>query len=163
MLTGNVVTLDRVELIDNLFSHARKYCCIITAGDARSLQCRVAGGIFTMTVKLAGFLASWLLAIFTTGLLLTGCESSTTNTNITINPSSETRSAGDDVHVLLTAAGSTNLYLPLKWSVSNSELGHIQESAGYSAVYESYGLAGNNVIEVKDQGTAEGVAVVYWR
>lgn len=116
-----------------------------------------------MSVKLSVLFASWLLAILMAGLMLAGCESSTTDTNITVTPSSETGSTGSTTHILFTATGSTNLYLPLEWSVTNPDLGHIQESAGYSAVYESYGIPGENVIKVKDQGTAEGVAVVYWK
>ena len=95
--------------------------------------------------------------------LLAGCESSTTNASITVSPSSEARTAGSDSLILFTATGSTNLYLPLEWSVSNESLGRIVESSGNSAVYESNGTPGNNVITVRDQGVAEGVAVVYWR
>ena len=109
-----------------------------------------------LSVSFAVLLIAGLAAIH----LLTGCESSTTDANITVSPSSETRTAGSDSHILFTATGSTNLYLPLEWSVSNESLGHIVESKGNGAVYESNGTPGDNVITVKDQGVSEGVAVV---
>jgi hypothetical protein len=39
-------------------------------------------------------------------------------------------------------------------------LGDIKSSAGVTAIYQSTGKAGNNVISVRDQGDSEGVAVV---
>ena len=116
-----------------------------------------------MTGKLSGFSTVLLIAGLAAIHLLTGCESSTTDANITVSPSSETRTAGSDSHILFTASGSTNLYLPLEWSVSNESLGHIVESRGDEAVYESTGTPGDNIITVRDQGVSEGVAVVYWK
>lgn len=106
------------------------------------------------------------LALLTGTVLLCGCESTTTEAGITVTPASETRTTGDSelVHFTASATGGTNnvLYLPLEWKVSDPGLGHMVESHGYDAVYESNGKPGNNIITVQDQGTSEGVAVVYW-
>jgi hypothetical protein len=107
-----------------------------------------------------------VLALLLAAYVLCGCESSTTDAGINVTPAEETRSTGDSQLVLFTAsaAGGTNqvLYLPLEWKVSDEGLGHMVESHGYQAVYQSNGKPGNNIITVEDQGTSEGVAVVYW-
>ena len=113
-----------------------------------------------MTGKSSAFFAVLLIAGLVAMHMITGCESSTTNASISVSPSSKTLTAGDDPHVVFTATGSTNLYLPLVWSVSNESLGHIAGSGGNDAVYVSNGTHGDNVITVKDQGVSEGVAVV---
>ena len=106
------------------------------------------------------------LALMGSAAWLCGCESSTTNAGITVTPASisGTTANGGLVQLTASSAGGTNnvLYLPLEWSVSDPGLGHMVESHGYDAVYQSNGHPGNNIITVKDQGTSEGVAVVYW-
>jgi hypothetical protein len=107
-----------------------------------------------------------IVSALLTCALLCGCESSTTNAGINVTPASVSRTTADSGLVQFTAssAGGTNstLYLPLEWKVSDPGLGHMVEAHGYDAVYESNGKPGNNIITVTDQGTSEGVAVVYW-
>jgi hypothetical protein len=55
------------------------------------------------------------------------------------------------------------LYLPLDWSVSDAALGSIRSTANFTAIYESTGLAGNNIIRVQDQRGSEGTTVVVQR
>jgi hypothetical protein len=50
--------------------------------------------------------------------------------------------------------------LPLEWTVSNPDIGHIEGSAGVTAIYVGHGKLGTNAIVVKDRGKAEGAAVV---
>jgi hypothetical protein len=57
-------------------------------------------------------------------------------------------------------AGTNTLVLPLVWSVSQPHLGAIAGSAGFSAVYQSHGIVGNNLIYCTDQAQRQGVAVV---
>ena len=62
---------------------------------------------------------------------------------------------------------STNLasqiFLPLEWSVGSPHLGRILASAGYTAIYESFGGQGQNVVTVFDRAGRAGVAVVNHR
>jgi hypothetical protein len=66
----------------------------------------------------------------------------------------------------MTAAASggtnstTSLALPLVWTASDAALGGIKSSAGVTAIYQSTGKVGNNVITVRDQGESEGIAVI---
>ena len=50
--------------------------------------------------------------------------------------------------------------MPLEWTVSNPDIGHIEGSAGVTAIYVGHGKLGTNAIVVKDRGKAEGAAVV---
>ena len=66
------------------------------------------------------------------------------------------------------AAAETNettqtLYLDLEWEVSNPALGFILSQAGYTAVYESNGTIGQNVVRVMDQAGNEGEALINQR
>lgn len=104
--------------------------------------------------------------------LLAGCESVTQyDSSIQVNPDSVTLTnvGGTQVFVaeVQTPVGdtalSTNtaLFLPLVWTVSDSSLGTIRASGAFSAIYERHNRGpGNNYITVRDQGQAEGVAVV---
>ncbi len=56
-----------------------------------------------------------------------------------------------------------NLFLPLEWSVQNPDLGGVMSRGGHSAVYESSGRRGANVVFVKDQIGREGVVAVNQR
>ena len=99
-------------------------------------------------------------------ILSVSCESTTTNTHIAVEPASaEVTKKGDVVAFTATYtpgddSTSNTLYMPLEWTVSNPELGQISASGGRGAVYECYGIVGDNAITVKDQGSAEGVAIV---
>ncbi len=119
-----------------------------------------------MTTKIRGFwllggmvVAGWL------GALMVGCEATgTTESAISITLSSSSISGKGAVTLTAASAGGTNgtsgLALPLVWTVSDPALGGIKSSAGVTAIYESTGKRGNNAITVRDQGEAEGVAVV---
>jgi hypothetical protein len=59
-----------------------------------------------------------------------------------------------------SGGGLRALALPLEWSVSDPNLGSIREATGDRAVYVRTSALGMNVITVKDQYGAEGVATV---
>ena len=102
-------------------------------------------------------------------LLAGGCEDADTQMAITLTPDEvELTETGS---VLFTAELANvdpettddrdeELLLPLEWRVQNPGLGGIQSSGGNSAVYESNGRRGQNVVHVRDQGGREGVAAV---
>ena len=112
---------------------------------------RIAFGLWG---ALLGAAAGWIL--------VTGCEStSSVDDIITVSPSSPQLSA-TNATVTFTATGGTNgtLVLPLQWSVDNLTLGRILANGGVTAVYQSTGMTGNNIIRVRDQAEAAGYAVV---
>lgn len=105
---------------------------------------------------LAGLLGAWMV----------GCETTETTDNaLSVAPSSITlTNAADTVTFTVSVGGSnTVLALPLVWTVSDSSLGIIKSSAGMTAIYESKGKVGNNTVAVRDQGQAEGIAMVNQR
>jgi len=112
------------------------------------------------------FIPSICLLLGVALLLSVSCESTTTNTHIAVEPSSvELTKKGDVVSFTATyspgdESTSNTLYMPLVWTVSNPDLGQISATGGRGAVYECYGIVGDNAITVKDQGSAEGVAIV---
>ena len=96
------------------------------------------------------------------GLVVAGCEViDTQDTVITITPAS-VAVAPDTTRVFTASSAGSNivLHLPLKWTVSDQSLGTIISSAGLTAVYEAGTASGNNIITVRDQGDAVGIAVV---
>ena len=97
-----------------------------------------------------------------------GCETGGDTFFLTVSPSEYTTSNKIEV-VTFTVGGSTNsttenglreLSLPLKWTVSNANLGYISESSGYSASYVRNTSPGVNTIHVEDQYGAKGHATV---
>ena len=112
-----------------------------------------------------------------------GCEDAETDTALAVDPSSsETTGKGETVvltaydpdEVVYAKASvdstvsesnsiSAQILLPLEWRVSNGGLGRIASSAGYAAIYESYGTEGQNYITVQDQIGRKGTAVVEQR
>jgi hypothetical protein len=97
-----------------------------------------------------------------------GCETGGDTYFLTVSPSAHSASNKIDV-VTFTVGGSTNtttesglrpLSLPLKWTVSNANLGYISESSGYSASYVRNTSPGVNTIHVEDQYGAKGHATV---
>lgn len=96
-----------------------------------------------------------------------GCETTDSqDTALTVSASPSGELTGVGATATLTAStGSTNtvLQLPLIWTVSDSNLGVVKSSAGLTAVYESKGPVGNNVVTVRDQGEAEGIVVINQR
>ena len=105
-------------------------------------------------------------------LLVTGCEDAETGSALTVTPS-EVNVTGVGATSYFTAAArvdageATNrneeIIYPLVWSVSNPTLGGLMSSAGDSAVYESNGRKGQNVVFVKDGFGREGLAVINQR
>jgi len=97
-----------------------------------------------------------------------GCEDADTGSSLSIDPAS-TDLTGSGATVVLTAQADTGLsvsnrssqlILPLTWSVSNPALGRILSSRGYIAVYESNGKVGQNVVFCEDAYGREGLAVI---
>lgn len=117
-----------------------------------------------MKLGTMGLICSFsMLAI--TGLFMVGCDTTeTSDIVITVTPSAP-ELTGARATTTFTAAGSVSnaLALPLIWTVSDPNLGVIRSSVGVSAMYESTGRKGNNIITVHDQGQAEGMATVIQR
>jgi hypothetical protein len=112
---------------------------------------------------------AWLLGMAViagvVGVVLTGCETTeSANSSIAITLSSSTITNKAAVTMTAAASGGTNsttsLALPLVWTASDAALGGIKSSAGVTAIYQSTGKVGNNVITVRDQGESEGIAVI---
>jgi len=114
-------------------------------------------------------LGGWLVVGMVVGLVgfaMLGCETTETADNaLSITPSSIALTNVNDTVTFTVGSGGTNatLALPLIWTVSDNSLGTIKSSAGLAAIYESKGKVGNNTITVRDQGQAEGLAVVNQR
>ncbi len=84
----------------------------------------------------------------------------------TFTTSTSTSTNGNTSSTSTTATStSTNqtLFYPLEWSVSTPSLGTIRSASGNTAVYESLGGEGNNIITVRDQDDNKGQAVVVQR
>lgn len=107
--------------------------------------------------------AAGLVATVITVLVIAGCESTKTESNvIAISPASITLSNDWETVTFTASLASTNaaLALPLVWSVSNPDRGSIRASGGLTAIYEATNHGGNNTVTVRDQGDNEGIAVV---
>jgi hypothetical protein len=114
----------------------------------------------------------WSKAVVALGvvgtLALAGCDDAATGPVISVTPDSVDLTGAKTVVLTAqggeagdTAAVPTNvLYMPLEWSVHNPQLGGIMSSAGHTAVYESNGRVGQNVVFVKDQSGREGVVAI---
>lgn len=103
------------------------------------------------------------LASVATALLILGggCEDVASDSSLTVTPNNATLTGVQSV--ALTAShpdGTTTLLTPLVWSVNNDTLGSIIRTAGASAVYQSNGNVGQNVVTVRDPAGREGLAVI---
>lgn len=78
-------------------------------------------------------------------------------------PAQRAKFGSQDSETTITNGLSSQIMLPLEWSVSNPSLGRIYMSRGYSAVYESLGGRGQNIVIVTDAVGREGLAVVEQR
>jgi len=108
-------------------------------------------------------LVGGLAVCFAVGLFVVGCDTTkTTDSVLTVSPPSATLTgAGATATFTVSVSGSnTTVALPLVWAVSDASLGNIKAAAGVSAVYESTGKVGSNIITVRDQGQDEGLATV---
>jgi len=123
------------------------------------------------------FAVALCLAGLAVGIVLVGCETTDqAEDSLTVSPSSVTlqqavqsvtftvgpSSGGTTTNVAsaVTGGGLQDLSLPLVWSVANSTLGQIGESSGRQAVYIRAARAGINIVMVRDQYNAEGIATV---
>lgn len=120
--------------------------------------------IYTPRFWLVGFLLGGILAAVS-------CEDAETRSAIEVTPD-HADLYGNGATAVFTAEAVFNpdttnrneeLVYPLEWSVSNPSLGGIMKSAGNSAVYESNGTRGQNVVIVRDQFGREGLAGVSQR
>jgi len=103
-----------------------------------------------------------------------GCEEAETDTGLSIDPPSAAIAPYGDGAVLLSACRgsccgeclgtssnmSDRLLLPLEWSVHDPRLGRVTPGGGFTAVYQSTGGDGQNIVFVRDQGGREGMAVI---
>lgn len=115
--------------------------------------------------RTTGLIVAGMVAAICAFVCISGCETTQdASSALTVTLSADTiTGAGATVTATAsTEATATNtvVALPLKWSVSDSSLGYIKASSGMEAVYESTGKKGSNIITVRDQGDAEGMAVI---
>jgi hypothetical protein len=104
-----------------------------------------------------------------------GCETIDGGGALTVSPAAVTMGDSNGVKtVTFTVGGTTTdtngntvvvggvgeLSVPMTWAVTQPTLGHISTVAGNQAVYISSGGKGVNVVTVKDQYGAQGVATV---
>lgn len=107
--------------------------------------------------------AMWVaLAVGAVMAFVIGCDTTkSTDTVLTVTPASkDLTSAGETATFTVSVTGSNTVALPLVWTVSDSTLGGIKESSGLTAIYQSSGKIGVNILTVKDQGESEGIATV---
>jgi hypothetical protein len=106
-------------------------------------------------------------ALAVSAALLAGCEPGSSHTSaLTITPSfvdlrGNVTNATQTFTVTASTRGPlTDLSLPLKWRVSDPDLGTIGYPGGFSASYIITGGSGNNTVVAEDQYGAEGVASI---
>ena len=110
-------------------------------------------------LSVLGFVALIVIAVVM-GFSGIGCDTVTNSSNvITIEPALLTVTGAYAIAITI-ADTNTSLFLPLEWSVSDTRLGTITGQGGLTALYEGGTGVGVNTITVKDQGNAEGFAVV---
>jgi hypothetical protein len=122
-------------------------------------------------MALLSIIAMWAAAVVV-GALIAGCETGGDTVALTVVPNfvdlSSTVSTNSTVTNAITQTftvdtnGLRKLSLPLEWSVSDTNLGIIGASGGYSASYVRTSVSnhGDNAITVQDQYGAKGVATV---
>lgn len=110
-------------------------------------------------------LVSVLVVLAVMGMFGVGCDTTKTSDIVIVVTPSAPELTGAMATTTFSAAGSASnsLALPLMWTVSDSSLGTIRSAVGVSAVYQSTGKKGNNIVTVRDQGEAEGMATVTQR
>jgi len=105
--------------------------------------------------------AAMCVAAVLCGFFLAGCEDGAGTSGLTVSPSSVTLSGtSNTVTFTVTSNSLRELSFPLVWTVQNSAMGRILESAGSTAVYFSHGVGGVNIVTAQDQYGAEGLATV---
>ena len=117
----------------------------------------------------------WCLLVVAMGaciglsLCMVGCEDASGVEGLTITPATATLSldvntveltvtagTGNGTNAMASAAGAIDLSLPLAWSVSDTSLGNIAESSGYTAIYARTSKNGDNIVTARDQYENEG-------
>jgi hypothetical protein len=126
---------------------------------------------------LAGFGVGLAIALSAAGIaLVAGCETAETDENavvLVVSPQTVDIVGGQATSVIFTCTaepftdtGSTtstvgNVFLPLRWTVSDESLGAIAGAAGNQALYTNVpATVGQNIVIVRDQAGSEGMAVV---
>ncbi|MFC1453322.1 hypothetical protein ACFLSJ_08275 [Verrucomicrobiota bacterium] len=99
------------------------------------------------------------LCLIACGLLFSGCEEADGTATLGVDPSTASLLADGDTETFTVGSGLRELSLPLEWQVTYPGRGRIIRTAGNSAVYERI-ASGANVIVVRDQYDAEGLATV---
>lgn len=133
------------------------------------------------TVRQCGYAFSALFALCIGIALVVGCSTSnegdetfiiapaavsTVGANQVIvftaigRPDIEDQTIEEDGQADITFGTNTTAFLPLEWSVRFPHLGFIAEAEGFNAVYITTDQIGQQIINVRDQRFAEGVAVV---
>ncbi len=121
----------------------------------------------TMSRLLKG---AFVLVLFAGLMLLAGgCDDAVTDGGLTVTPNAVDLATPGSV--VLTAARpeqagaaegtrSSELLLPLEWSVLNPDLGQVISRGGYEAVYVGQNRSGQNIVFVKDRNGREGLATI---
>lgn len=115
---------------------------------------------------ISGWLAVGLVIATVVALAVVGCETTESASDaivVTVSPSTELTGSLATATLTVNATTNSALALPLVWTVSDPNLGTIRASSGLTAVYQSTGRVGNNVVTVRDQGRAEGIATIVQR
>jgi hypothetical protein len=94
------------------------------------------------------------------GLGGVGCDTVTDATTVITFEKALLTATGLYAEVLVVLDTNATLYLPLRWSVSDPSLGTITSQGGLTALYQGTARPGVNTITVRDQGDAEGIALV---
>ena len=79
---------------------------------------------------------------------------------ITMDPPVSTVKGEDDLIITVMDTNAT-LFLPLKWSVSEPDLGSVSQQGALTAIYRGNDAEGVNTVMVWDQGDAQGTVIIY--
>lgn len=111
-----------------------------------------------------------IILLLTVWIVIIGCETrdevssevlSIKPSEVVLSGSSNTVTFAVDTMVRdYNGISVRSVNLPLRWEVSNTALGDIVAHQGYNAVYARTSQTGVNVITVRDNSGAEGVATV---
>jgi hypothetical protein len=125
------------------------------------LRCALRGDDAMNYRAFAGVAAVVLGATAVCLVLSVGCETGTGLHALVVEPQEANLLGGTNNTVtFMVVEGLRGLSLPLKWDVSNTDLGSIVHQGGYGATYEAAGIHGVNSVFVEDQYGAQGLASV---
>lgn len=110
--------------------------------------------------RLTPVVVSLVLMLTAIAWLAVGCENGGSGNSLTIDPANSMIGRNIAQLTLTIAGGLRDLSLPVEWSVTNPELGHIEHTGGPVAVYTRTALTGLQIISVRDQYGVEGIAAV---